>query len=123
MPMKHSLKPLAPFLMVAALSVTTALAAEFSVEKFMEKTHKGKTSISKKASDGQASKEELKKLLEGYQAMAAAKPEKGDAASWKEKTTALVTATQAMISQAPSGVASYKKAVNCKACHSVHKPD
>ena len=41
----------------------------------------------------------------------------------QEKTEKLLAAAQALQSGAPDGAAKYKEAVNCKACHSAHKPD
>ena len=47
--------------------------------------------------------------------LAAYKPPKGDAESWKKKTAAITAAIKANDQPA------LKKAVNCKACHGVHK--
>ena len=93
------------------------------VMKAYHKAPKGVDPVCKKAVDGKASPEEVKKLVDGYKVLATAKPPKGDDASWKEKTTKLLAAAQALQSGAPDGAAKYKEAVNCKACHSVHKPD
>lgn len=93
------------------------------VMKAYHKAPKGVDPVCKKAVDGKASPDEVKKLVDGYKVMASAKPPKGDDASWKEKTTKLLAAAQALQSGAPDGAAKYKEAVNCKACHSVHKPD
>lgn len=119
-------------------TVATALAASFLVtnlhaaggdeatKKFMKDFHKapkGVDPVCKKAADGKASKDELAKLVAGYKAMCSAKPPKGDEASWKEKTGKLLEAAMALQKGAPDGAAKYKEAVNCKACHSAHKPD
>ena len=57
-----------------------------------------------------------KEVLAKYAAwMAAYKPPKGDAQSWKKKTGAVVAAIKA------NDQAALKKASNCKACHNVHK--
>ena len=47
--------------------------------------------------------------------LAAYKPPRGDAENWKKKTGAIVAAIKA------NDQAGLKKAVNCKACHNVHK--
>ena len=47
--------------------------------------------------------------------LAAYKPPKGDAESWKKKTAAITAAIKA------NDQAALKKATNCKACHNVHK--
>ena len=95
--------------------------AEFM--KAYHKAPKGTDPVCKRAQNGQATKEELKKLVAGYKMMASTKAPKGDAASWKEKTTTLLAAAQALEKGEPGAAAKYKEAVNCKACHSEHKPD
>ena len=93
------------------------------VMKTYHKAPKGVDPVCKKASDGKASQADLKNLVAAYRTMAKAKPPKGDDASWKEKCDKLLAGAEALASGAPDGVAKYKEAVNCKACHSVHKPD
>lgn len=93
------------------------------VMKAYHKAPKGVDPVSKKASDGKASPTELKNMVAAYRTMAKAKPPKGDDASWKEKCDKLLAGTEALASGAPDGLAKYKEAVNCKACHSAHKPD
>lgn len=57
-----------------------------------------------------------KEVLAKYAAwLAAYKPPKGDDASWKEKTGAIVKAIKT------DNQAALKKATDCKACHNVHK--
>jgi len=93
------------------------------VMKTYHKAPKGVDTICKKAGDGKATPAELKNLVAAYGTMAKAKPPKGDEASWKEKSSKLLAAAQALQSGAPDGAALFKEAVNCKACHSIHKPD
>ena len=95
------------------------------IKEVMKKYHKapkGVDPVCKKASDGKATPEEIKKLVAGYMVLTTAKPPKGDDASWKEKTSKLLAAAQSLEKGAPGAVAEYKEAVNCKACHNVHKP-
>lgn len=94
---------------------------DVSIKDVMEKGHKGKPPLCGKVVGGKATKEEKEQLLELYVALSKCKPSKGEAASWKEKTDALVAATKACIADDKDGVEKYKKAVNCKACHDVHK--
>ncbi len=57
-----------------------------------------------------------KAVLAKYAAwLAAYKPPKGDAVSWKKKTGAIVEAIKG------NDQAALKKAANCKACHNIHK--
>ena len=87
------------------------------------KAPKGTDPTCKKALDGKATAEEIKKLVAAYKVLTTAKPPKGDEASWKEKTSKLFAAAQGLEKSAPDAVAKYKEAVNCKACHTVHRPD
>ena len=91
--------------------------------KAYHKAPRGVDPVCKKASDGTATPEELKKLVECYGLLAKAKPPRGDEASWKDKTGKLLAAAQSLQKGEPGAVAKYKEAVNCKACHSVHKPE
>ena len=106
-----------------------ALAAEAkkdAIKEVMKSCHKapkGEEPICKKAADGKASPEEIKKLLAGYKELCAAKPPKGDAASWKEKTGKLLAATEALAKGEADAAAKYKTAVSCKGCHDAHKPE
>jgi hypothetical protein len=96
------------------------------IKDVMKKYHKapqGQDNVAKKASMGKASPEELKALVEGYEKMAKTHPPKGDEASWKEKNTKLLAAAKALQKGDANGVTLYKEASNCKACHSVHRPD
>ena len=106
-----------------ALPLLTALADE-GIGKFMKDHHKapkGTDPTCKKVADGKASAEELATMLKGYEMMAAAKPEKGDAAAWKAKCEALVAAVKQIQAKDAAGNEAYKKAVNCKGCHNEHR--
>jgi hypothetical protein len=96
------------------------------IKDVMKKYHKapqGQDHIAKKAAMGKASKEEINALVEAYSKMAKAKPSKGDNESWNQKNAKLLAATKALQKGDANGVALYKEASNCKACHSVHRPD
>ncbi len=71
--------------------------------------------LCKKVAGGSASKEEQAELVKLFEGLAKCEPPKGDAASWKEKTEALVKAAKAGDGEA------LKKAANCAACHGEHK--
>jgi hypothetical protein len=95
------------------------------IKEFMKKYHKapkGVEPVSKRATEGKATPQELKELAAGYHAMVKEKPPQGDMASWKEKTTKLASAADAMVKGEAGATERYKEAVNCKACHEVHKP-
>jgi hypothetical protein len=127
------MKALPKLLVLTAIALSTAfLSTAADAEKdnptktFMKKYHKapqGTDPVAKRAAAGKATPEELKDLAAGYKAMTMAKPPKGEMTSWKEKTTKVADAAAAMAKGDPDGVARYKQASNCKACHSEHKPD
>jgi len=115
-------------LLTGGVFTTSLLAADAKnpTKDFMKAYHKapkGVDPVCKKASEGKATADELSKLVAGYKAMSAAKPPKGEESSWKDKTTKLLEAAQALEKGAPDGTARYKEALNCKGCHSAHKPD
>ena len=90
--------------------VQSAPAAEITHEQIEEVMKKG---FKAKLQDDLAANKEV---LAKYAAwLAAYKPPKGDAESWKKKTGAIVAAIKA------DNQAALKKATNCKACHNVHK--
>ncbi len=111
-----------------AVSLVSLQAAEkaktkYSMDDIMKKGMKGDASLLKKTMEGTASDADKKLLLEYVKDLAQHEPEKGDAASWKTKTAALIAATQKVVGGDKAAVAQLKEASNCKACHSVHKGD
>ena len=70
-----------------------------------------------------ATPEELKQLTIAYKEMLKAKPPRGDEKSWQEKTGKLLAAAEALHKGQSDGLPRFKEAVNCKACHSAHKPE
>lgn len=96
------------------------------IKKVMNTYHKaprGTDPVSKKASDGKATPEELKQLTIAYKELMKTKPPRGDEKSWQEKTGKLLAAAEALHKGQSDGLPKFKEAVNCKACHSVHKPE
>lgn len=122
MKLRHLPQILALLLIASASSVVAADAIEDAMKKY-HKAPKGTDPTCKKVSNNAASPEELADILKSYQAMCAEEPPKGDKADWVAKCKALIAAVQKIQAKDASGVADYKKAVNCKACHSAHKPD
>jgi hypothetical protein len=110
----------------AALAFGLLLGAAFqakSAKEIMAAANKGDDSLFKKVSGGKGTDEDIKKLVEYYDALAAiAKPPMGDEKSWKEKTAALATAAHDVSEKKAGAVEKLTKAGDCKACHSVHKP-
>ncbi len=97
---------------------------EISISSVMIDFHKGNDSIAAKAQEGTADQDLLSEMLLGYRAIAELEPPKGAMADWKDKTTELIDATDNLIRLGgPEAIDRYKEAVNCKACHSVHRID
>ncbi|MHB1421950.1 MAG: hypothetical protein ACYC3I_01895 [Gemmataceae bacterium] len=97
---------------------------KYTIEEVMEKAHKGKPSLFQRVVKDKASEEQRKKLVEYYEVLAQNKPEKGSAADWKKRTTALVKAVkevEANNSEETRG--KLAKAADCKGCHKLHKGD
>jgi hypothetical protein len=89
---------------------------KFTIKDVMKQAHaKGK--LRDKVAAGMASDEEKRQLVEYYEALAANKPPRGDEASWKEKTAALVKAAK----DAQGGNHDALKMVDCQGCHKAHK--
>ena len=91
--------------------------------KTYHKAPKGVDPVCKKAQDGTATEKEIKELVAAYKKLTTTKPPQGDEAGWKKKTAALLGAAEGLEKHLPDAVAKYKDAVNCKACHSVYKPE
>ena len=86
-----------------------------TIKEVMKAVMAGKDSLKVKFESGKATDDEKAKLVEMMTALAANKAPKGDADSWKEKTTALLAAAKA------GDAKSFKAASDCKSCHSNHK--
>lgn len=84
---------------------------------------KGSDTIAGRIRAGTATDADLKLMVELTRQLTLNKPSKGELASWVEKTTALHAAAKALASHQPGAADAWGKAVNCKACHSAHKPD
>ena len=113
--------------LAGAISVPMLRAAEakpkYTTKEVMKALHKGQDNIAKHVSQGHGTKEEIDKLVEYYASLPLNEPSKGDKASWTTKSTALLKAAQDLKAGKPNALAGYKQAVNCKACHSAHRPD
>ena len=105
---------------LAAAFISTAAASD-EIKSVMKKYHKPEDALCKKVGAGTATDSELGDLLKAYKDIAKESPPKGDAASWDKKTKALIDAVTAVKAKDEKGVSAFKEAVNCKACHSVHK--
>ena len=122
-PIRVALAGLALMIFVSTLLSHAADKPKYTIEEVMKALHKGEDSIGNKVSKGQGTKEDFAKLVEYYSALPLNTPPEGDQESWKKKTAALLDAAKALQTGQEGALAQYNKAVNCKACHSVHRPD
>ncbi len=93
---------------------------KYKIKDVMKKAFKGP--LLKKVASGKASDDEKKELHAMLVALGKHKPPKGEADSWKKLTSALNKAGKAAVDGDDDAAAQLKKASNCKACHSQHKP-
>jgi len=91
------------------------------IKTAMKQYHKPDDALCKKVSGGNATDAELATMLKVYQDMCVATPPKGDKAAWVKKCQELVGSVKKIQAKDASGLAAYKAAVNCKACHTDHK--
>jgi len=115
---------LIPSALIVAASLVFA-ADDNPVKKAMQYAHKapkGEQKIGEKIVEGTATEAEVKATLEAYKAMLDCKPARGEQAAFKEKVAKLIGATEEVLAKKDGAAANYKAAVDCKACHSEHKP-
>jgi hypothetical protein len=113
----------ASFLMAGFLSPSFGAedeAPKYKTKDVMKKAFKGP--LLKKVASGEASEEETKELYDMLVALSKNEPPKGEAESWKKLTGALVKAGKAAVEGEADAGEMLKKAANCKACHTNHKP-
>lgn len=99
-----------------------AAPAAFATIKDVMALHKGKESFLANILAGKGSDDDLKKLVGAYEALAAQKAPKGDEGSWKNLTSALLSAAKEAQAKKEGALDKLKTASNCKACHEPHKP-
>jgi hypothetical protein len=94
------------------------------IEKVMKEGLKGDDSLCAKVVGGTATDEEIKTLAELVRTMKGTEAPKGDQAEYDSKVGALIAAIDAIHggNKSPEAIEAWKKASNCKGCHSAHKP-
>ena len=93
--------------------------AKFTISEVMAKAMKG--GLCKKCATGKASDAEKAELVELFTALAANPCPKGDAKSWKAKTSTLVAAAKAVAKGDEGADKKLQKAADCGGCHKAHK--
>ena len=91
------------------------------IKEIMLRTHKEKGALVFKVRDAESSEEENKKLLAEYQKLATYKPPVGDEKSWKNRTTAAITALQELVDKKSGAVERVRSATECSGCHNAHR--
>ncbi len=117
--------PIHLLLALAVLGTSTVFASEV-IEDAMKKYHKapkGQDPVCKVVSNGQGTDAQIAELITAYQVMCKEAPPRGEKEGWVKKCQALIASLKKVQSKDAAGVEEYKKAVNCKACHSEHKPE
>ena len=110
------------------VSLSMAADKDSEIATVMKKAYKGSknppvASLTKKAIDGKATKDELASLLEYNKTLVKQTPPKGEQKDWDDRTAALVKATEALASGDATASAALKTAADCKACHKLHQAD
>lgn len=104
---------LALLAVVLMLGSTSVGGEKVTIKEIMTKAMKG--GLVTKVASGKASDEEKKELVRLFDYLHKNTPPKGEEASWKEKTNALLDAAKKGDGKA------LKAAANCAGCHKVHK--
>ena len=120
--MKHLVTTAVAVSLLALAGCATSSKASKTIEQVMEEGFEGKESLCAKVSKGEGSAKDLETMVGLTYQLTLNTPPKGDLQSWTEKTTALHAAAKALAAGNPGAADQWKSAVNCKACHSVHKP-
>ena len=93
--------------------------AKHTIPEVMQKAMKG--GLCKKCATGKADEAEKKQLVELFTSLSQNTPPKGDAESWKKKTTALLEAAKKVAKGDEGAGAALGKLANCAGCHNAHK--
>jgi hypothetical protein len=93
-----------------------------TVSDVMKRAFKGKEkSTFAQITAGKGTAEQKKQLVEYCEALAAAKPEKGDQADWNKRTGDMLAAAKKVAGGDDKALTTLKNAANCKGCHDLHK--
>jgi len=94
-----------------------------TVDQVMDEGFKGKGSMAARLGENTATDADKQRMVYLTQQLALNQPPKGDPGSWEEKTAKLNRAAVALVDKLPDSLELWRAAVDCKACHSIHKPD
>ena len=94
-------------------------AGTYSISQVMQLAHENR--LFRRLMTDSPDMAAAERLLVLYEALPKQQPPKGEPESWEKRSTALITATKAVIDGSPDGTTAFKKAVNCQGCHSNHR--
>ena len=77
--------------------------------------------LCKKVATGKATQEEKDQLVAMLKALTKLEPPKGEAASWQQKTGALLAAAKSVVAGDKGAGVKLANAADCKGCHSAHR--
>lgn len=97
---------------------------KFTIKEVMQKAHNG--GLLNTIKDGKGTKAEKERLLELYTELGKNKPPRGAEAAWKQKCDVIVAAAKELAlakneAAAKPAIDKLSMAVDCQACHSVHR--
>ena len=118
-----ALLPVAAALTFSGCSSFSSTKPSMSIEDIMKEGFKGKGSMAARIGDNTASQADKMRMVYLTQQLALNKAPKGDAADWELKTAKLNRAAIGIQDKLPDSLEAWRAAVDCKACHSAHKPD
>ncbi len=113
----------AALLALSGCSTFSNTKPSMTTEEIMEEGFKGKTSMAARLGENTASNADKMRMVYLTEQLELNAPPKGSHASWEEKTASLNRAAIALADNLPASLESWRAAADCKACHSVHKPD
>lgn len=108
-------------LLLAAPENVPGADARPAIKDIMQAAHKKPKDLLKKVAKGGATDAEKAQLVKLYEALTALPPPRGEAASWEEKTKALLAAARAAAEGKPNAAEELNRVANCAACHDAHK--
>jgi len=121
--MKYFVMAILALAMLASVTIFQAAdEPKYKIKDVMKKCMAGKDALCKKVASGKADADEKKTLVEYFTELSKNKPPKGEEASWKEKTKALVDAATECAKGTEGAEKKLGAAANCMACHSAHRP-
>lgn len=111
------------FLAINGCSTFSNTKPSMTTEDIMKEGFKGKTSLAARLGENTASEADKMRMVYLTEQLELNQPPKGDKGSWESKTARLNRAAVALADKLPDSLEAWRAAADCKACHSVHKPD